>query len=488
MKSGISRREFIEALSVGAGWLGLGGCVGDISFLGRDNVFDRPNFVIIFCDDLGYADIGCYGAKGFETPNLDRMAAEGMRFTDFYVAAPSCTPSRAALLTGCYPQRVSLPRVLFPEGPNWTKDLSRIGINSKETTVADILKSQGYATACFGKWHLGHHPPFLPTRHGFDEYVGLPYSNDMRPENNKEYPPLPLIKDETVIESDPDQSKLTTLYTEEAIRFIEKNKDRPFFVYLPHSMPHVPLYVSDKFRGKSEKGIYGDVIMEIDWSAGQILSTLKGLGIDEKTLVIFTSDNGPWLAYGDHGGSALPLREGKGTTFEGGMREPCIMRWPGKIPAGSVCNELCSTMDILPTFARLVGTRLPKRRIDGKDIWPLMSAEPGAKSPHKAFFYYSHWELQAVRSGRWKLHFPHEYRTLAGSPGGKDGSPVESKQGRVGLELFDLQNDIGESNNVADEHPEVVRRLKRMADEARRDLGDSLYKVKGRNVREPGRV
>ncbi|MEE9370133.1 MAG: sulfatase, partial [Sedimentisphaerales bacterium] len=368
MKSGINRREFIKAISAGAGWLGLGGCRGDASFLARDRVFDRPNFVIIFCDDVGYADVGCYGAKGFETPNLDQMAAEGMRFTDFYVAAPSCTPSRAALLMGCYPQRVSLPRVLFPEGPNRTKDLTRIGINSKETTVAEILKTRGYATACFGKWHLGHHQQFLPTRHGFDEYVGLPYSNDMRPENNKEYPPLPLMKGESVIESNPDQSKLTTLYTEEAVKFIEKNKDKPFFVYVPHSMAHVPLYVSEKFKGKSKQGMYGDVIMEIDWSAGQILSALKRLGIDEKTLVIFTSDNGPWLAYGDHGGSALPLREGKGTTWEGGMREPCIMRWPGKIPAGAVCSELSTAMDILPTFANLAGAKLPRKRIDGKDI------------------------------------------------------------------------------------------------------------------------
>ncbi|MHC4157562.1 MAG: sulfatase family protein [Planctomycetota bacterium] len=482
------RRDFMKAIGLAA-VLGVPGCRDLTQRLGgRPTPSYLPNFVIIFCDDVGYADVGCYGTKGFETPNLDRMAAEGMRFTDFYVAAPSCTPSRAALLMGCYPQRVSLPRVLFPEGPPRPKDLTRIGINSKETTIAEILKRRGYATACFGKWHLGHHRQFLPTRHGFDEYVGLPYSNDMRPEKNKEYPPLPLMKGESVIESDPDQSKLTALYTEEAVKFIEKNKDKPFFVYVPHSMAHVPLYVSEKFKGKSKQGMYGDVMMEIDWSAGQILSALKRLGIDERTLVIFTSDNGPWLAYGDHGGSALPLREGKGTTWEGGMREPCIMRWPGKIPAGAVCSELSTAMDILPTFANLAGAKLPRKHIDGKDIWPLMSGEPGAGSPHEAFFYYRYSELQAVRSGRWKLHFPHEYRTLAGGSGGEGGKSVEYEHERVGLELFDLQSDIGETTNIADKYPGVVERLKRLADTARKDLGDTLYNVKGKNVRKPGRI
>jgi arylsulfatase len=293
----------------------------------------------------------------------------------------------------------------------------KIGLNPKEVTIADILKARGYATACVGKWHLGHLPAFLPRRQGFDYYFGLPYSNDMRPENDERDPPIPLIEGETPIELNSDQSQLTRRYTEKSVEFIAKNRDRPFFLYLPHTMPHVPLFVSDRFKGKSKQGLYGDVIMEIDWSVGQILSTLERLGIDEKTLVIFTSDNGPWLAYGDYGGSAGPLREGKGTTWEGGMREPCIMRWPGKIPAGAVCDEMASTIDILPTLARLCGARLPRRRIDGKDIWSLMSGEPGAKTPHEAYYFYRHNELQAVRSGKWKLHFPHSFRSMIGEPG-----------------------------------------------------------------------
>jgi len=481
-KSEMNRREFIKAVGITIPLCMSGGK------LAAESISEKPNFVIIFCDDLGYADVGCFGAKGFETPNLDRMAAEGMRVTDFYVAAPSCTPSRAALLMGCYPQRVSLPYVLFPRGPKWTKDRTDIGINSGEQTVAEILKLQGYAPGGFGKWPLGHHLQFLPTRHGFDEYVGLPYSNDMRPENNKEYPPLPLMRGESVIESNPDQSKLTTLYTEEAVKFIEKNKDSPFFVYVPHSMPHVPLYLSGKFKGKSKQGIYGDVIMEIDWSAGQILSTLKRLGIDEKTLVIFTSDNGPWLPYGDHGGLALPLREGKGTTWEGGMREPCIMRWPGKIPAGTLCNELSTTMDILPTFAKLAGASLPGKRIDGKDIWPLMSGKAGARSPHEAFFYYRGWGLQAVRSGKWKLHFPHDYFTLAGRGGGKGGQPAECEPASIGLVLFDLEKDIAEQHDVSAEHPDVVATLMKLADKMREDLGDSAKKMTGKNRRPPGHI
>jgi len=433
---------------------------------------DRPNLVIIFTDDQGYADVGCFGATGFETPNLDRMAAEGMRFTDFYSAAPVCTPSRAALMTGCYPQRVSLPHVIGPK--------SEIGINSEETTLAELLKSRGYATACYGKWHLGHHPEFLPTRHGFDEYFGLPYSNDMWPHNpyNRSHPPLPLIEGEKPIAFNPDQTQLTTWYTERAVRFIEKNKDRPFFVYLPHSMPHVPLHVSEKFRGKSKKGLYGDVIMEIDWSVGQILSTLRRLDLARKTLVIFTSDNGPWLFYGDHAGSADPLREGKGTTFDGGQREPCIMWWPGTIPAGAVCHEVATTMDILPTMAALAGARLPNHKIDGKDMTPLMLGKPGARSPHEAFFFLRGNTVQAVRSGRWKLHVPHGYRTVAEmGRGGKRGRYAKKQ---IGLALFDLETDIGEQHNVADEHPDVVERLKKMLDAFAADL-----KV---NSRPPGRI
>jgi len=297
---------------------------------------DRPNVVIVFTDDQGYGDVGVFGAKGYETPNLDRMAAEGMKFTSFYSAQAVCSASRAALLTGCYPNRIGILGALGPR--------SKHGINAKETTIAELLKTRGYATAIYGKWHLGHHPKFLPTRHGFDDYFGLPYSNDMWPHHptaGNRFPDLPMFKKEKIINpkvTPKDQRQLTTWYTERAVKFIEKNKDQPFFLYVPHSMPHVPLFVSDKFKGKSKQGAYGDVIMEIDWSVGQILKTLKKHKLDENTLVIYTSDNGPWLSYGDHAGTAGPLREGKGTTWDGGQREPTIMRWPGRIPAGKVCN------------------------------------------------------------------------------------------------------------------------------------------------------
>jgi len=482
MSDNMNRREFLRAASLTTAALALPGCRSDLQWESGDKSTDKPNVVIIFCDDVGYADIGVFGAKGYETPNLDRMAAEGMKFTDFYAAAPSCTPSRAAMMTGCYPQRVSLPNVIGPS--------AKIGISDQEQTIAETLKPLSYATACYGKWHLGHHTRFLPTRHGFDEYFGLPYSNDMWPKHptNKSFPDLPLIEGERIIEYNPDQTQLTTWYTEHAVKFIEKNKDRPFFLYVPHSMAHVPLFVSDKFKGKSERGLYGDVMMEIDWSVGQILSTLKRLDIDEKTLVIFCSDNGPWLSYGDHAGSAKPLREGKGTTFDGGQREPTLMRMPGTIPAGTVCNEPASTIDILPTVAKLTGAALPAHTIDGKDIWPLMTGAPGAKSPHEAFFYYRGFALEAVRSGKWKLHLPHSYRTLAGRPGGTGGQPAKYEQGKIGAELFNLENDIGEQHDVSARHPAIVKRLMAFADQMRQDIGDSAKKMTGQNRRPPGRL
>ena len=447
MKSKINRREFIQALGLGAAALTVPGCAKPTT--------RKPNFVIIFTDDQGYADVGCFGAEGFETPHLDRMAAEGAKFTDFYSAAPVCTPARAALLTGCYSMRVSIPRVLFPR--------DNIGLNPDEITIADVLKTRGYATCCIGKWHLGHLPEFLPTRQGFDYYFGLPYSNDMSP--------LPLIEGEETIELKPDQSQLTRRYTEKAVEFIKKNKDRPFFLYLPHTMPHVPLYVSDKFKGKSKQGLYGDVIMEIDWSVGEILETIKQLGIDEKTLVIFTSDNGPWLSKGKHGGSSKPLRDGKFATYEGGMREPCIMRWPGKIPAGAVCSEIATTMDFLPTFAKLAGAKVPTDRIiDGKDISALMT-DPKAKTPYKALFYYFETQLGAVRSGQWKLI-------------------LKRKRGKkmIPAALYNLEQDIGEQNDVSAQHPAIVQRLAALADKIREDIGDSVTGVTGKNVRPHGRV
>lgn len=438
-----------------------------------------PNVVLIFADDQGYGDLACYGGKA-PTPNLDRLAREGVRFTDFYVAQAVCSASRAALLTGCYPNRVGIQGAL---GPN-----SKIGINPAETTLGEMFKSQGYATAIYGKWHLGHLKEFLPTRHGFDEYFGLPYSNDMWPKHpTGTYPDLPLIDTETTIELNPDQRKLTTTYTERALSFIDRNKDKPFFLYVPHAMPHVPLFVSEKAEGKSGHGVYGDVTTEIDWSVGQILAKLKDLGLDDHTLVIYTSDNGPWLLYGDHAGSAGPLREGKATSFDGGVRVPCLMRWPGKIPAGTVQRELAATIDVFPTLAKLIGAPLPDDRIiDGKDIWPLVTSQAGAKSPHEAYFIYWGLELQAVRSGKWKLHFPHTYPKP--SPAGGSGQPGKYAQQKIGLELFDLEADVGESKNVADGHPEVVKRLQDLADRCREDLGDSATKQQGKNVRPPGRV
>ena len=443
-----------------------------------------PNIVIIFSDDQGYADVGVYGATGFQTPNLDRMAREGVRFTDFYVAQPACSASRAALLTGTYPNRFGIHGALGPT--------VKIGIHSREVTIAEMLKEVGYTTAIFGKWHLGRPEVFLPTRHGFDEYFGLPYSNDMwpfRPGAPDHIPDLPLIKGEKVIALNPDQSKLTRQYTERAVRFIHRNRQRPFFLYVPHNMPHVPLSVSGKFKGHSQQGLYGDVISEIDWSVGKILAAIRKNGLDRRTLVIFASDNGPWLGYGDHAGSAGPLREGKGTTWEGGVRVPAIMRWPGQIPANSLSREPAMTIDLLPTIAGITGAELPAHGIDGLDIWPLINGTEGARSPHQAYFFYNRRnELQALRSGHWKLHVPHMYWTLGGREPGSGGTPARYDYVETELGLYDLHSDIGETNNVAGEHPEVVKRLLALAERARRDMGDSLTDRQGENVRDPGRV
>ncbi len=435
---------------------------------------EKPNIIIIFTDDQGYADLGCYGAKGFITPNLDNMAREGMRFTNFYVAAPVCSPSRAALLTGSYPVRVGVPAVLYPVSPT--------GLAPGEITIAEILKKQGYATACVGKWHVGDHPTMMPTNQGFDEYFGIPYSNDMWPWRNdykKEkprselYSDLPLYLNNEVIERNPDQNQITKRYTEYAVQFIEKNKNKPFFLYLPHTMPHVPLGVSEKFAEKTAYGRYGNVIEEIDWSVGEIFNAIRKNKLDKKTLVIFTSDNGPWITYGNHAGKAYPLREGKSTTFEGGMRVPCIMRWPDMIPAGAVNHEMATTMDFLPTIVRLAGSRAPEDRvIDGKDIWPLMSGESEAKTPYDAFFYHQTSELQAVRSGPWKLHFPHQYRHQAGPPG-KDGEPAGQIDASIGLSLYNIEKDIGETKNLADQHPDIVQKLKTLADAHLKDLAEN---------------
>ncbi|MEQ6120692.1 sulfatase [Reichenbachiella sp. MALMAid0571] len=439
-----------------------------------------PNIVIIFTDDQGYSDVGVFGAKGFETPHLDAMAAEGMKFTDFYVGSSVCSPSRAALLTGCYPQRVGIPGVLFPEKTNteWNPEERRTktGIHESETTIAEMLKQKGYATGAFGKWHLGHHKKFLPLQQGFDEYFGLPYSNDMRPgkkKNKQSYPDLPLMDgNKTHRFMEDDQSMLTSEYTEHAIDFIKRNKDNPFFVYLPHSMPHIPLYPSEKYNGHSENGIYGDVIEEIDWSVGQINKTLKELDLEENTLVIFTCDNGPWLIFGDHGGSADPLREGKFTTFEGGQRVACLMKWTKTIPKGTVCSEIASTLDLLPTIAGITGARLPDKKIDGHDIRDLISGNPEAKSPTDAFYYYRGWQLEAVRSGKWKLHLPHSYSMVVKSDSGNVHGRLGIKS-EIELSLFDLSKDISETTNVAEQYPEVVKSLMEKIEGMKNDLGDS---------------
>jgi len=442
-----------------------------------------PNFVLILCDDLGYADIGPFGAVGIATPNLDRMAAEGRRFTSFVVPQAVCSASRAGLLTGCYPNRVGILGALGPS--------SSIGLSDEEQTLAQLLKKRGYATGAYGKWHLGHLPPFLPLRHGFDDFFGLPYSNDMgpqHPEAPNRFPPLPLFAGGKVQELNPDQTQLTTRYTEHAVAFLEQNKDRPFFLYLAHSMPHVPLHVSDKFHGKSPRGLYGDVVMELDWSVGQVFAALRRLELDERTLVIFTSDNGPWLCFGEHAGSTGPLREGKGTCFEGGVRVPCIMRWLGKIPLDTTCGELASTIDLLPTLVRLAGGEVPKERvIDGVDIWPLLAGTPGATAPRDVFYYYWDNQLRAVRSGPWKLHFPHRYRSLADA-GGTDGKPVRYVQREIGLALFNLDEDVGEAVDVSARYPAVVKRLEALAEKARDDLGDGATRRPGQNVRPAGTV
>ena len=420
-------------------------------------VSNKPNVIIILTDDQGYADVGCYGAEGFTTPHLDHMADEGVQFTSFCSAAPVCSPSRAALLTGCYPIRVGITDVLFPHGPSFAEGRTGIGLNPQEVTIAELLKPAGYATAAIGKWHLGDDQPFLPTRHGFDEYFGLPYSNNMGPEQDPEFPPLPLLQDEEVIEVDPDQSQLTTRYTEKACDFIERKRQRPFFLYLAHSMPHVPLAVSRKFEGHSERGLYGDVIMEIDWSVGRILDKLDELGIGDNTLVVFASDNGPWLLYGNHAGSAGPYREGKMTTFDGGQRVPCIMRWPARIAGKSTSKEVVTTMDLLPTIAAIAGAELPQWTIDGKNILPIIEGQPGAKSPHEAIYFYDGVELQAVRTGQWKLHFSHSYRTVI-QPG-VDGEPGLEELRDLELSLYDLEQDPSEATNLAAQHPELVSQL-----------------------------
>jgi arylsulfatase len=455
-----------------------------------------PNVVIVFTDDQGYQDLSCFGSPNIYTPHLDQIAADGLRLTNFYAAQAVCSASRAALLTGCYPNRIGIKGALFPQ--------SKIGINPMETTLAEMLQEQGYKTGIFGKWHLGHLPKFLPNNHGFDEFMGIPYSNDMWPvdyEGNqvdknhpkaKRYPQLPFFKNFDVvkeIKTLEDQAQLTTELTEAAVDFIERNKDTPFFLYVPHPMPHTPIAVSDKFKGKSGQGRYGDVIMEIDWSVGQIMNKLKEHQLDKNTIFIFTSDNGPWLNFGNHAGSASPLREGKGTAWEGGQREPCVVSYPNGIEGGRVIDTPMMTIDLLPTIAEITGAKLPELKIDGKSVWDIWTGKSN-KSPHDAyFFYYKSNELHGVRYNGWKLYFPHTYRSLNGREGGKDGYPVNYDMNEIDeIELYDLKNDISESKNVADQHPKIVLEIKSLADEMRKKLGDKLLNIKGTENRPAGSV
>ena len=430
-----------------------------------------PNFILIFMDDQGYQDVGTFGSKTIKTPNLDNMANKGIKFTDFYSLAAVCSPSRAGLMTGCYPPRVGITKVLFPR--------DTIGLNPEETTIAEVLKAKNYSTAAIGKWHIGHLPKFLPTNHGFDSYFGIPYSNDMdgikgknrnldRAWIERDISPwnVPLLRNTSEIERPVDQNSITKRYTQEAKKFIRKNKDNPFFLYLPHSMPHIPLFVSDDFYINNPKKAYIRTIEEIDHSIGQIFQTLKETGIENNTLVVFTSDNGPWhLKLRHHGGSALPLRGAKFSTWEGGMRVPTIMRWPGKIPAGSVCNEVAAACDLLPTFAKLAGAGLPKNKIDGKNIWPLMSKEKNAKSPHTDFYYYRGNGLRAIRSGKWKLHIGNKNKLQTKKPS---------------LMLYNLAKDISEKTDVSANNQETVKLLYKRAQEF--DI-----KLKA-NARPPGKI
>ncbi len=460
-------------------------CCAGLTSVARDKK-ENVNFVIIHLDDMGYGDLASTGATGYSTPNIDRMCSEGMRFTNFYSAQAVSSASRAGLMTGCYPNRIGFAGAL---GPN-----SKIGLSPEEETIATVLKKQGYVCGAVGKWHLGDSPVFMPLNHGFDEYYGLPYSNDMWPDHptNKSYPPLPLYEGNTVVKSGltaEDQEQLTTNYTERAVKFIEENRNRPFFLYLAHSMPHVPLFVSDKFKGKSGQGLYGDVMMELDWSVGEVLRTLRINKLERNTFVIFTSDNGPWINYGNNAGSTGGLREGKGTSFEGGQRVPCVFWWPGRVASGVINNNLASSIDFLPTLAELGKASLPDRKIDGVSLVSMLSGDPAAKPRTEILYYYRKNSLEAVRNEKFKLVFAHPGRTYTKYLPGNDGQPGRLDENfQFPPALYDMRRDPGERYDVMELYPDETAALIEIADRARADLGDDLTGAPGSNRRSAGRI
>lgn len=459
-------------------------------------VTKRPNIILILMDDMGYGDLSCFGALNYKTPNIDQLANKGIKLTNFLSAQAVCSASRAGILTGCYPNRIGISGALFPNSP--------VGLNPNEETIAEIVKGQGYATGMFGKWHLGDKKEFLPKQHGFDEYVGIPYSNDMWPVDlegkpitkigayKQDLPTLAIYdgdEPKIYLNTLEDQAQITQILTKRSVQFIQKNKEKPFFLYLPHSMPHVPINASAAFKGKSEQGLYGDVLMEIDWSVGEILQTLKKEHLEENTLIIFTSDNGPWLNYGNHAGSSGGLREGKGTTYEGGQRVPFIAYWKGQIKAGQISNKLAANIDILPTIAHITHSNLPKQKIDGVNLWPILSGNNEAEPRKKFLYYYRKNNLEAVRIGNWKLVLPHPGRTYEGFLPANDGQAGEVNENfPVQQGLYDLRRDPGERYDVQKKYPEKLKELLQLAEEAREELGDDLKQKKGKENRAIGHI
>ena len=471
----MKRKKYIVSMMMAA-WAGI------------SNAADYTNIILVNLDDVGYGDFSCNGAYGYTTPHIDQLASQGVRFTHFLAGQPISGASRAGLLTGCYPNRIGFSGAPGPD--------SNYGVHQDEMTMGELLKQKGYATAIFGKWHLGSQYQFLPLQNGFDEYYGLPYSNDMWPFHPQQgevfnFPDLPTYDGNEVVGYNTDQTRFTTDYTMRSIDFIKKNVQagKPFFLYLAHNMPHVPLAVSDKFKGKSEQGWFGDVMMEIDWSIGEVWKTVQELGIEGNTLIVITSDNGPWTNYGNHAGSAAGLREAKATTFDGGNRVPCIVYWKGHTQAGTICNKLASNIDLFPTFAEISGAPLPQRKIDGVSILSLIEGKTDANPRTSFVYYYNKNDLEAVTDGEFKLVFPHKYVTYGAYAPGNDGKP--GKLATVELrasELYDLRRDPGERYNVLHQYPERAAKLMKIADEMRSQLGDDLTRVKGTENRKPGLV